>query len=136
MTEIHANESDERVGLCGYEEDYEITRKGEVYSNRLNRFIKHKYFYYGDTSSTYIEFQFKGQKVKFNIGEAVAKSYLAQNEMEEIASELPREIEDLKEVWRLNIIDPLTNKYNVCSNAIFYVFRKEYSHRRLIENKK
>jgi len=134
LTKIHADFNEERVGLAGYENFYEITRKGEVYSKRLDRFIKHKFFYFGDNSSTYIEFQLKGEKIKFNVGEAVAKSYLTQEQIEKISKKLPESINNFKELWGLDIIDSLAKKYDVVSNAIFYIFRSEFSNRQLKKN--
>lgn len=132
LTAIHADLSDERIGLIGYENYYEITRKGEVFSRRLNRFIKHKFNDYYDKYSTYIEFQIHGQKMQFGIGKAVAESYLTQEQILSISKQLPEEIDNLKDLWGLNIIDLLARKYNVISNAIFYIFKNEFNRRQLL----
>ncbi len=113
---------------------YEITREGEVYSIRLGRFIKHKFYSIDDKSSTYIEFQLEGKKVTFNIGKAVAKSYLTQEQIENISKQLPEHINNFSELWGLNIIDSLAKKYAVVSNAIIYVFQSEFSNRQSKKN--
>jgi hypothetical protein len=129
MTEVHASQSDERAGLAGYEDYYEITRNGEVYSKRHKRFIKHRFASFGDRYSAYIEFQLNGRRVRFGIGEAVAKSFLTQSQIQAISKRLPEGIGKVKDLWGLSTIASLATEYYVISGAIFYVFYKEFGDR-------
>ncbi|OPY01548.1 MAG: hypothetical protein A4E61_01603 [Syntrophorhabdus sp. PtaB.Bin184] len=129
MTEVQGSPSTERVGLIGYENYYEITRRGEVYSKRLHRFIKHKFFSFGDRYSTYVEFQLDGRKVRIAIGEAVAKSFLSRDQIHTISKQLPEGVNTLKDLWGLDIIPSLAKEYDVITKAVFYILSNEFSDR-------
>ena len=72
MTEVHSTLDDERRPLPGFEEHYEITRKGDVYSKRHRRFIKPKL---SVNQRPYISFTIEGQKHDLSICETVKKAF-------------------------------------------------------------
>jgi hypothetical protein len=61
-----------RVPLAGFEDLYEITRSGHLYSRRAERFIQHAYY-----NGTYIRLQVGGEAVALSIPEAVEASWAA-----------------------------------------------------------
>lgn len=75
FTDLTGAEKLKRKPLKGFEEYYEITSKGHVYSLRLKKFIKHKYFNFGDKGWTYIEFQINNEKYKLSIKEAIENTW-------------------------------------------------------------
>jgi hypothetical protein len=123
LTKVRSSIDEERVGLVGYEEYYEITKNGGIYSKRLKRFIKHKFNPIG--SYTYIEFTINKQKINYSIGEAIARSYLRREQIVEIKNELPKNIKTVEDLKGLALINELASKYKIHSSAIFYLLKVE-----------
>lgn len=128
LTKIHASPDEDRVGLAGYEEYYEITQNGEIYSKRLKRFIKHKFNPMGNY--TYIEFTVHGKKKQLSIGEAIAHSYLSSEQIEKIKNKLPSDIKTVEDLKGLALINELGGEYKVHGNAIFYLLKVAIDERR------
>jgi hypothetical protein len=58
-TEVRSTVDDERRPIPGFEGLYEITRRGDVYSLRLGRFIRHKLNF---EQQPYVGFTINGEK--------------------------------------------------------------------------
>ena len=123
LTTIHATTDEDRVGLCGYEGYYEITKNGEIFSKRANRFIKHTFS--AMSSNTFIEFSLHGKKVQFGIGQAIALSFLNEEQTNTIKKELPVTITDINQLSGNSLINALASKYEINSSAIFYILKNE-----------
>ncbi len=121
MTEVHATIEEERRPLVGHEENYEITRIGDVFSKRLGRFIKHKFYDFGDEFSTYIEFTVKGVKTKIGVGRAVADSYLSKTDVQAIVEQIPPEMNSMLLLKKSDLTDRLSKEYSLTGRAIFTV---------------
>lgn len=96
LTTVHATTSEEGIGLFGYENYYEITKKGGVFSKRANRFIKQ--IFSAMSGNTFIQFSFQGEKVQFGIGQAIALSFLTEKQTNTIKKELPVTIGDVNQL--------------------------------------
>lgn len=128
-TEITAGPMDERRPLAGYEAFYEITRNGDIYSKRLKRFIKHKFYSMGDLNSTYLEFTVSGVQVKLGVGQAVASTYLSHQDTQDIIARLPAEIRTMEALKGCSITDELAKAYKITGRAIFTVLKDEVARR-------
>jgi NUMOD4 motif-containing protein len=73
VTKVRSTAADERRPIPGFEEYYEITRLGEVFSRRHGRFIKHKL---GFGTGTYIEFTINGVKYQLNTRKTIAAAFV------------------------------------------------------------
>jgi hypothetical protein len=71
-TEVRSRLDEERRPIPGFEELYEITRKGDVYSKRLGRFVKHKL---NIEQQPYVGFTINGEKHVLSIRKTVAAAF-------------------------------------------------------------
>ena len=76
----------ERRPVPGYEDYYEITRRGDVYSRRLGKFIKQRERLH---HKLFIEFQIKKRKHRLFVAEAVADAYLTPADRRAIVEAVP-----------------------------------------------
>lgn len=71
-TEITSTLNQDRRPIPGFEELYEITRSGDVYSKRLGRFVKHKLNF---EQQPYIGFTINGEKHVLSIRKTVVAAF-------------------------------------------------------------
>jgi hypothetical protein len=71
-TEVRSRLDEERRPIPGFEELYEITRRGDVFSKRLGRFVKHKL---NIEQQPYVGFTIKGEKHVLSIRKTVAAAF-------------------------------------------------------------
>jgi len=79
-----------RRPLSEFEDHYEITRTGLVWSRRLKRFIKHKYE--PMTNHTYIAITVDGVRSTRGVWASVIASWLSAPERQAILGQLPTDV--------------------------------------------
>ena len=119
MSFLADNSSIERRPVPGYEDYYEITRRGDVYSKRLGRFIKQRERLH---RTLFVEFQIKKKKHRLFVAEAVADAYLSPADRQEIISAVP----DLRRLTEAEIenhpaVEAATLEHNVTPVAVLVV---------------
>ena len=122
LTEIKASELDERRPLKNFELYYEITRNGEIFSKRLNRFIKHRVSPYSE-DSTYIQIQVCGTAKKLNIGKAIAETWLSDIDINDILGKVPEEINSIEAAKQAGLFQAIAKTYHVSPGAAYYVLK-------------
>jgi hypothetical protein len=75
--------------MSGFEDRYEITRSGHLWSIRLGRFIKHQFDPL--TNRRYISVVISGKRQTRNIWRAVADSWLSPYDRQAILGRVPPE---------------------------------------------
>jgi hypothetical protein len=118
-TEVRASSSDKRRPLVGFEQYYEITSTGNVWSKRLERYIKHKFEPFN--KSTFILFHINGETHALSVWEAVAKSWLTPEQRAAILAVVPREQRISAAVLKAssNLINLIASEYGVGNRVIF-----------------
>lgn len=124
LTEIRATETDERRPLKSFESYYEITRQGDIFSKRLKRFIKHKVTPHSDF--TYIAFKISGITHTFGVGEAIAKTWLSDTDIENIIKKIPEDINSIEAAKCVGLIDAIAKDCELPSSASFYVLNNRF----------
>jgi hypothetical protein len=69
-------DTNERRPVKGFEKFYETTRHGQIFSLRLNRFIKHRVGHYGP----FVSFQIDNQQYTFTIGQAIYEAWATEED--------------------------------------------------------
>ncbi len=116
---LAGNSSVERRPVPGYEDYYEITRRGDVYSKRLQRFIKQRERLH---HKLFIEFQIGKKRHKLFVAQAVADAYLSPADRQDILAEVP----DLRSLTEAEIeshpvVDKAALENNVTAVAVLVV---------------
>ena len=109
----------QRKPVPGFEDLYEITRRGDVYSKRLRRFIKQQERLDG---RFYIEFQIDNKVHHLPLSETIAQAYLSPDDQQEITSSVPR-LDQLspEAITAHPSVRMLSQRYNVAPGAILSV---------------
>ena len=102
-----------------FEDLYEITRRGDVYSKRLGRFIKQTEF--GDGCGV-IEFQVDKRSYRLPVATAVAQIFLTDDDKQEIIAAVP-DIDELQDddVCAHPVVETMADQHNVIPEAIVSV---------------
>ncbi len=120
---LFAESSLQRRPIPGFEEYYEITRRGDVYSRRLHRFIKQSEQFVDGRSV--IEFQIDNTNYRLPIAHAVAAAFLTADDEQEIISAVP-ELHQLspRDLKRHAAVPEMSERHNVAPAAILAVLRE------------
>ncbi len=109
----------QRRPIQGFEDLYEITRRGDVYSKRLRRFIKQQERLDG---RFFIEFQIDNKVHHLPLSETIAKAYLSPDDQQEIISSVPQLDQLSPEAITAHLsVRMLSQRYNVAPGAILSV---------------
>ena len=102
-----------------FEDLYEITRRGDVYSRRLGRFIKQGEFTDG---CGVIEFQVDKRKYQLPVATAVAEVFLTDDDKQDIIAAVPNldELPD-DDICAHPVIEAMAEQHNVIPEAIVSV---------------
>ncbi len=114
--------SEQRRPMIGFEDRYEITRSGHVWSLRLGRFIKHQY--HPITKRTYISITVNGKHETRGVWRAVVDSWVPAHEHESILARLPRELHGQLALLREKNeeIAAIAGAYDLPTQAVFAIF--------------
>ena len=109
----------QRRPIPGFEDLYEITRRGDVYSKRLRRFIKQQERLDG---RFFIEFQIDKTVHHLPLSETIAEAYLNPDDRQEIISLVPQLDQLSSEAIAAHpSVRMLSRQYNVAPGAILSV---------------
>ena len=113
--------ADIRRPLHDYEDWYEITSEGALYSVTLERFLKPSFN--TERKSPELHFEHQGQEIKISPGKAVALSFFSYAQRKRISDEAygVKAYKALADIKGHPAIDTLAKKYGVCAAAIFYI---------------
>ncbi len=102
-----------------FEDLYEITRRGDVYSKRLGRFIKQTEFADG---CGVIEFQVDQRTYRLPVATAVAEVFLTDDDKQEIIDAVP-DLDELQddEISAHPVVEARADQHNVIPEAIVSV---------------
>lgn len=116
---LSGTSSIERRPVPGYEDVYEITRRGDVYSKRLGRFIKQRERLH---HKLFIEFQIRKKKHKLFVAQAVADAYLSPADQQQIVAEVPglRSLSEA-EIETHPVVGKAALEHNVTAVAVLVV---------------
>lgn len=109
-----------RRPIPGYEDFYEITRRGHVYSKRHRRIIKNPMNKaYDLDGKEIIQFDIGGQTIQLSLHKTIAAAWIDDNERRQI-------LDDLAEAKRTagpedNPLKIVGNKHDLRSDTIFYL---------------
>jgi hypothetical protein len=108
--------------LAGFEDRYQITRAGHVWSLQLRRFIKHKYDPISGRS--YISVTVDGRRESRGVWRAVVDSWLQAHERTSMLCQLPRDVHGNATLLqaRRSDIATIAKAFNLPYEAIFLVF--------------
>ncbi len=120
LSDPHADGSSlQRRPIPGFEDLYEITRRGDVYSKRLRRFIKQQERLDG---RFFIEFQIDNKVHHLPLSETIAQAYLSPDDQQEITSSVPQLDQLSPEAITAHLsVRMLSQRYNVAPGAILSV---------------
>ena len=120
LSDPHADGSSlQRRPIPGFEDLYEITRRGDVYSKRLRRFIKQQERLDG---SFFIEFQIDNMVHHLPLSETIAQAYLSPDDQQEIISSVPQLDQLSPQAITAHLsVRMLSQRYNVAPGAILSV---------------
>ncbi len=116
---LSGTSSIERRPVPGYEDLYEITRRGDVYSKRLGRFIKQRERLH---HKLFIEFQIRKKRHKLFVAQAVADAYLSPADRQQIVAEVPglRNLSEA-EIESHPVVEKAALEHNVTAVAVLVV---------------
>ncbi len=120
LSDPHAEGSSlQRRPIPGFEDLYEITRRGDVYSKRLRRFIKQQERLDG---RFFIEFQIDNMVHHLPLSETIAQAYLSPDDQQEIIASVPQLDQLSPEAITAHFcVRMLSQRYNVAPGAILSV---------------
>ncbi len=109
----------QRKPVPEFEDLYEITRRGDVYSKRLRRFIKQNEFADG---CGVIEFQVDQRTYRLPVATAVAEVFLTDGDQREIIDAV-RDLDELQddEICAHPVVEAMADQHNVIPEAIVSV---------------
>jgi hypothetical protein len=113
----------QRRAIPGFEGYYDITRRGDVYSRRLRRFIRQRERLEHDAA---IAFTIRGKRHRLPLAPTVAEAYLSPQDREAILTDFP----DLaalsaEELDQHPTVEALADHFNLDRAAIIAVVRGE-----------
>ncbi|MCH6550690.1 MAG: hypothetical protein IH804_01585 [Planctomycetes bacterium] len=113
----------QRRPIPGFEAFYDITRRGDVYSRRLRRFIRQKEWVDG---CSHIDVQINKRQHRLLVAAAIAEAFLTPDQMQDVISAVP-DLDGLtpKELVRHPTVEELSDRYNVALEAILSVILRE-----------
>ncbi len=113
----------QRRPIPGYEAFYEITRRGDVYSRRLRRFIRQKEWVDG---CSHIDVQINKRKHRVPVAAAIAEAFLTPDQMQDVIAAVP-DLDGLtpRELVRHPTVEELSDQHNVALEAILSVILRE-----------
>ena len=120
LSDSQADDSSlQRRPIQGFEDLYEITRRGDVYSKRLRRFIKQQERLDG---RFFIEFQIDNMVHHLPLSETIAQAYLSPDDQQEIISSVPQLDQLSPQAITAHLsVRMLWQRYNVAPGAILSV---------------
>lgn len=125
VTQVTASLDAEKRRLQGFEGLYSVTAKGDIWSHRLNRYIKPTLSLSGEY--TYFEFSVKGEKHRYTAGEAVANAWLATEQRKDLIARVPAEVFDPKGIdWNHPSLLLLAAAYDVPEIGIRHLVWSRY----------
>ena len=112
----------QRKPIPGFEGFYEVTRRGDVYSKRLHRFIRQQERLEHNAA---IEFTINGKRHRLPLAPTVADAFLSPAERMQLVSDMPN-LHKLtpEQLQRDAAVDSLAERYNVAREAVLAVLRR------------
>ncbi len=118
----------QRRPIPGFEDFYEVTRRGDVYSRRLRRFIRQREWTDG---CSHIDVQIKKETFRMPVAAAIAEAFLTPEQKHDIIASVP-DLGDLSldELMGHPVLSALSDEHNVAPEAVLSVLRSEREGRR------
>ena len=133
VTGIKAGMHEPKRPLHGFEAFYSITAGGQLWSNRLERYIKPTLGL--DGYSLHLQFRINGQIHKMSIWQAVADSWLPDNIREQILEQIPdAAVSGDKILWALVDIPKIVSNFGIDHGLVRHLVSKEHNKRQTFVN--
>ncbi len=113
----------QRRPIPGFEDFYEVTRRGDVYSRRLRRFIRQREWTDG---CSHIDVQIKKETFRVPVAAAIAEAFLTPEQKHDIIASVP-DLGDLSldELMGHPVLSALSDEHNVAPEAVLSVLHSE-----------